>query len=965
MSRDNFDIPEVFRRAMEDAGWGGSGQGEGGERRPSSPNASSQRPNRLLILVSIFFILFISLNWIVFTYTDWLWFNDINYESVWLQQWWFRIGSFLTAFVAALLFLLLNWQIARRRAIKETPPFNPKFLQIKLVGRLITGAAVALSFGFAVTFSSNWETILRYVYRVPFGESDPVFNRDIGFYLFELPFFEQLQQWTISLLVITILGAAGIYALNNIFDIQRGKWQPQHSNVLRRHLALLLGLLLLLMATGYIFNLFNLLYSSRGVVFGASYTDLNVSLYAIYAQMAAVIVLALTVFFNILRFDYRPVALGAAAWVLITLVGGGILPGIVQRYSVDPNEIRQESPFLAHNIALTRLAFGLNEVEVRPFENLTDLTPQDLAENQDILDSVRLWDYRPLETTYDKLQTLRPIYQFNDVDIDRYEINGRTEQVMLSVRELNKPNLSRDSWVNEKLEFTHGYGVVMNPVNQLTEIGQPKFYIKDLPPQSVVDIEITRPEIYYGELTNDVVLVGSERDEYDYPQSPNPVYSRYEGEGGVQLSSGFLQLLFALRYGEVNILLNSEINSETQIQMHRNIQERIRKITPYLKLDTDPYIVIWNGRLVWIQDAYTISDRFPYSEPLRMDDGRRINYIRNSVKITVDAYNGTVNYYVFEPDDPIIQTYQKAFPNLFQPMSALPQGLERHIRYPETLFDIQALQYLKYHVTNERVFYNEEDVWDIPLESFDDANATQPMEPYYILSRLPGEEMLEYLLILPFEPRGDDNDNMVAWLAARSDGEQYGKLIVYELPRQQFVEGPGIIEGRIAQDPEISEQFSLWDVSGSQVIRGNLLAIPINNNFLFVEPIYLQSTSENAVPELKRVIVGTNQDIVMAETLEGAISALFLDDDVEEIIVASPDEDTTVVTIPDDAAATPEASPAPAPNATIQSLIESANAHFEAAQAAQRAGDWSTYGAEIEALEQDLARLAQLVDQSE
>lgn len=967
MSRDNFEIPEVFRRAMEDAGWGNSGQGgdDDGERRPSSPNTPPQRPNRLLILVGIFFALFISLNWLVFTYTDWLWFNDINYETVWTQQWTFRIGSFVAAFLFALLFFMLNWQLARRRAIKETPPFNPKFLQIPLVGRLISGAAFVLAFGFGGTIGGGWETILQYIYRVPFGESDPIFDQDISFYLFELPFFELFQQWALSLIVMTILGTIGIYAINNVFDIQRGKWQPQTSAALRRHLAILLTLLLVLFAIGYIFNLFNLVYSRRGVVFGAGYTDLNVSIYAIYAQLAAVVVLVLAVLYNFFRFDLRPLALGAGAWVLITLVGGGLLPGLVQRYSVDPNEIRLESPYLAHNIALTRMAFGLDQVEVRQFEELEPLSEQDFSQNQDIIDSIRLWDYRPLETTYDKLQTLRPIYQFNDVDIDRYEINGRTEQVMLSVRELNKNNLSRDSWVNEKLEFTHGYGVVMNPVNQLTAVGQPEFYIQNLPPQSVIDIEVTQPEIYYGELTDDVVLVGSRQDEFSYPQSPTPVYSRYAGDGGVLLSSRFRQLLFALRYGEINILLNSEINSQTQIQMHRDIQERVRKVAPFLALDGDPYIVVWNGRLIWIQDAYTISDRFPYSEPVNLSNGQRINYIRNSVKVTIDAYHGSVNLYIADEEDPLIRTYQRAFPDLFQPLSQFPEGLEKHLRYPETLFDVQALQYLEYHVTDERVFYNEEDFREIPLESFNDADSTQPMEAYYILSRLPGEEQLEYLLILPFEPRGEANDNMVAWLAARSDGENYGELVVYELPRQEFVEGPSNIEARIAQNPEISEQFSLWDVSGSNVIRGNLLVIPINNNFLFVEPIYLQSTNENAVPELKRVIIGTNQDIVMAETLEGAISALFVDDGGEQIVVADPVPVEPVEEGENGEEETAVSTPTPSTDATVQELIAEANLRFEAAEAAQRDGDWATYGEEIEALERVLAQLAQLVDETE
>lgn len=961
MSRDNFDIPEVFRRAMEEAGWGtGSGGDDGGEgRRPFPSNSGPQRPNRTAIVIGLFVLLFLSLNWIVFTYTEWLWFNALNYSDVWLRQWSFRVLTFVVSFLIASLFLLINWHIARRNAIKETPPFNPKFLQVRLVRWLINALALFLSFGFASSLGSNWEVILRYLFRVPFDQSDPIFNQDISFYIFELPLFEQLQQWIISLIVLTIIGIIAVHALNNIIDIQRGKWQPQQSNSLRRHVALLTTVLLLLWATGYIFSLFNLLYSPRGVVFGASFTDLNVSRYALFAQMGAMILTAAAVFLNLFRFDLRPVAIGAGLWLLVTLVGGGLLPGFVQRYTVDPNEIEQESPYIAHNIAFTRLAFGLDDVETREFSNISDLDAQDFADNEDVLQNVRLWDYRPLQTTYEKLQTLRPIYQFNDVDIDRYILNNNYEQVMLSVRELNKANLSNDSWVNRNLEFTHGYGIVMNPVDQVNEIGQPEFYIEGLPPRSVVDLPIDRPEIYFGELTNDEVFVGSNQNEFDYPQGQEPVYSRYMGTGGVLLDNSLKRLAFALRLGEINVMLNSEINLETRIQFHRNITERILQIAPYLELDEDPYIVIWNGRLYWMQDAYTVNTRFPYSEPTLFQNNRRINYIRNSVKVTIDAYNGDVNFYMSDPEDPIIQTYSRAFPGLFQPFSAMPEGLFNHIRYPENLFDIQAQQYLRYHITNERVFYNGEDVWNIPQETFDETDNSQQIEPYYVILRLPGEEDPEYLLILPFVPEG--RENMVAWMAARNDGENYGKIIVYELPRQEFVDGPSLIEARISQDPDISQQFTLWGQSGSKIIRGNLLAIPLNNNFIYIEPIYLQSSGENAVPELKRVVVATTNNIAMAETLDEALQAVISG---QPIRIESP-----IISTSGSGETPADLDPTPVPSlgddATIEELIQSANAHFIAAEEAQRNGDWTTYGAELAALEQDLARLSLLVNGGE
>ncbi|KAA3661996.1 MAG: UPF0182 family protein, partial [Chloroflexi bacterium] len=619
MSRDNFDIPEVFRRAMEEAGWNNGGDDDGGGRRPfSQQSGQPRRGNRLPYLIALIFVLLLSVGWIVGTYTEWLWFVELDYQDVWLRQWLFRILTFVIFFIIGTLFLLLNWHIARRRAIQETLALNnPKILQLRGIRWIITGIALFLGFGFASSIGGNWQIFLRYFFRTPFGEVDPLFNNDISLYLFSIPAFEILQQWLLSLLVLTFIGTVGIYAVNNLADIQKGQWLPQRSVSLRRQIAFLGAIILGLWAVGYVFSIYGLLYSGRGVVTGASYTDLNATIYALYAQMAFMGLTALAVLFNFFRYSLRPVGIMAGLWLVVTLVMGGIVPGLVQRYSVEPNELERESPYITHNIALTRLAFDLNEVDVRAFETIEDLDQQTLDENRDVLKNVRLWDYRPLQATYEELQALRLYYQFSDVDIDRYTINGETRQVMLAARELNKDNLPNKAWVNRFLEFTHGFGIVMSPVDQITAGGQPDFFIKDLPPQSNIDLEVTRPEIYYGEQTNDVVFVGSNQNEFSYPgANEQPVYTRYEGVGGVPLDNYLKRVAFAIRLGDTNVLLSDDINQSTRVQFNRQIQTRVNEITPFLTLDSDPYVVVFNGRLVWIQDAYTLSRSFPYSTPI-------------------------------------------------------------------------------------------------------------------------------------------------------------------------------------------------------------------------------------------------------------------------------------------------------------------------------------------------------------
>ncbi|MCP4363282.1 MAG: UPF0182 family protein [Chloroflexi bacterium] len=967
MSRDDYDIPEVFRKAMEEAGWDTSRKGDDDGDRPPLPQRpeGDGRPNRTIWIAGLVIGLVLLFSWLVNVYTEWLWFTAVEFNDVWLTQWGVRLAVFGLFFVVALLLFLLNWLIARRRAIRATPPFNPKFLQIPAVKWLIWGAALFLAFGFASSIAARWGDLLRYFYRTPFGISDPIFSQDISFYLFELPVFTLVQQWVVSLLVITIIGAIAIYALNYIPEIQRGTWRPHESKAFRQHIALLAALILTLWTVGYIFDLYELLYSPRGVVFGASYTDMNAEVYAIYAQMVLMGLASLAMFFNVFRFDLRPLLAAGGLWLAATLILGGILPGIIQRYSVEPNELVREAPYIQNNIQLTRLAYDLNEVETQEYNLGAPLTPQDLDRNAEILKNIRLWDYRPLQDTYKQLQELRTYYQFAEVDIDRYDIDGETRQVMLATRELDKTGLETQTWLNLNLLYTHGYGIVMNPVDQFTTEGQPVFYIQDLPPQSTTEsLNVSRPEIYYGELTKDTVFVNSQQEEFDYPQGSENAYTRYAGAGGVLLDNFLTRLAFAIRLGDSNVLLSNDIDNDTRVMLHRHIQERVSRITPFLLLDGDPYVVVTDdGRLVWLQDAYTVSNRFPYSEPSLWNRSRQINYIRNSVKITIDAYDGTINYYIADDEDPIIKTYARAFPGVFQPLSAMPEDLRNHLRYPVDLFSVQTEQYLRYHMTDTRVFYNQEDVWQIPLELFStdgSANNKVALEPYYVTMPLPGEVDTEYLLIQPYTPVG--KDNMIAWLAARNDVPNYGELIVYELPKQELVFGPLQIEGRIDQEPEISGQFSLWDQRGSSIIRGNLLVIPVNNRFLYVEPVYLLSET-SALPELKRVIVATDTRIAMDTTLNGALASLLQaePEDITEVL-----EELDSGTEPVEGEGTEEvatAVPSSPTDANIEALIQSANTHFEAAQQAQQEGDWATYGEELEALEQDLQQLMEVSEQ--
>ncbi len=948
MSRWDDDIPDAFRRFMEEATRDRSDREEQPPRRPRSAHPVepfwSRRWFWLLILAVV---LLGSVGWLVTTYTEWLWFDAVGYRNIWLRQWGAGVATFLIFFTFAALFLLVNWRVARRQALRAT---GLQLMTLPGMSWLLLAIALFLAFVLGQAAASRWETFLRYFYQVPYGLADPIFGRDVSFYLFTLPVYRIVHGWLSPLIIITLLGIGVIYLGNNLALLRAGNWRwGALPPGLRRQGALLLALLALLWSAGHWLSSYDLLLSPRGVVFGAGYTDIAAILPVLRIQMVLMALVAGALLLLLWRPNPRPALIAMGVWLLVSLLGAGLYPALLQRYAVEPNELARETPYIEHNIAYTRAAFGLADVQEALLTPEQAITSADLEANEAALKNIRLWDYRPLLDSYAQLQELRPYYTFTDVDVDRYRLNGELRQVMLSAREMDKGELENRTWVNQRLEFTHGYGIVMNPVDRVTASGRPSFYIQDLPPQSSVDLPVNRPEIYYGEITADHVYVASALPEFDYPTSEGAVYSNYEGEGGVPISSFLRRLAFALRFAESNLMLSEYITPQTRVMFHRRIQERVTQIAPFLWQDQDPYLIVADGRLVWMMDAYTLSTRFPYSTPSEV--GSRtvppgINYIRNAVKITVDAYDGAVNFYIVDPDDPIIQSYANAFPGLFKPFAAMPESLQAHVRYPEDLFHIQTHQYLTYHIENVQIFYNQEDLWALPQELYSDGQQVE-VEPYYVIFPLPGETEPEFLLIRPYTPAG--RNNMVAWIAARSSPENYGELRVYELPRQELVFGPIQVEGRINQDPAISQQFSLWDQAGSRVIRGNLLVIPLGDSFLYVEPIYLQSQT-SALPELRRVIVASGEQVLMRPTLAEALAALVADAPaVAELDLSGSD---AVFTTP--------GAETPAGTATVAELIATANAHYQAAQAALQAGDWAAYGREQEALGQALEQLQAL-----
>jgi uncharacterized membrane protein (UPF0182 family) len=799
--------------------------------------------------------------------------------------------------------------------------------------------AVIIALLIGLFAASEWQTWLTWRYAVPFNQADPIFGYDVGFYVFTLPFLRFLQGLGQALIILAALGSGAIYMVSG--NLTSGFPSRVAMSVsARRHLALLAAGFLALLALGAWMNRAEYLLQATDLIVGGKYADVHARIPAAFALIvAAVIGVALAVYHAFAARGW-PLPLAAGLY-LVVAAGGGVYATFVQRIVVTPNEQARETPYIEYNIEATRRAFGLSSVTERALSGDAELTRDDIARNRDTLDNVRLWDHDPLRETFSQLQEIRTYYDFVQIDNDRYRINGQLRQVMLSARELNSASLQNRTWVNERLTFTHGYGLTLGPVNQVSAEGLPVLYVQNMPPETEAGFQITEPSLYFGELSNDYVIVRTRTPEFHYPSGDDNVTTRYAGKAGVPLGSLFRKLAFALRFRAYQILLSDDIEAESRVLFNRNIVRRVAMVAPFVTIDRDPYLVLANGRLYWMLDGYTTSRMYPYSSNA---PGTNLNYIRNSVKFVVDAYEGTISAYLADPNDPIAATYARIFPSLLKPLAEMPAALREHVRYPEDLFGLQASVFATYHMTQPAVFYNREDQWQVP--SIDENGTEVAMEPYYTVMRLPGEEGAEFIQMLPFTPRR--RDNLAAWLVARSDPEHYGQLEVFEFPKQKLVFGPRQVVARINQDQVISPVITLWSQQGSQVLWGTLMVIPIEESLIYVRPLYLRGVG-GRIPELRRVVVAYQNQIVMEPTLDAALARLF----------GGPGSPAAAPQTTSNAPAPAQAAPAPgsAPSPVVSALAATAQAHYDRAIAAQRAGDWAKYGDELRALGEVLKQL--------
>jgi uncharacterized protein len=906
------------------------------------------RPRTIVLsLAAIIIVALVVLTLIDHLLVDYLWYGTLGYRGVFSTTVGAEIAIFAVVWLVVFVAIFVSGVIAigssrdreRLRVVRrpdEMVEINLPEL-IRALGErvpwrvIVAGAAAVLALFVAQGEASSWDTYLKGLYGVPFGMTEPAFGKDIGFYIFTLPLLEEIRDLFLVIIVLAALAAIGVYWSRGALDFK--ETPPRVTASAAAQLSVLLALFFVQRAMTYWLGRFDLLLHTDGVVFGLRYVDRILWQPGLWVLVALSLAAAAMCLVNAREGGLR---IPVAAFVVVfgpALVMNLIQP-VIERLWVKPDELRVERPYLERNIASTRHAYKLDTVDVKPFAGQGELTQAALDQDSATVENIRLWDPRPLIDTYRQLQEIRTYYDFKDVDIDRYWINGKYTEVMLSPREMNLDALpeTAQTWVNQHLKFTHGAGLAMSPVNKKDTEGLPVFFVKDIPAKSDVGLKVDQPALYFGEERDNYAVVDSATPEFDYPKGADNVFSFYGGSGGVPVSGFWRRLLFSIYYSDINLLVTENIVKNSKIMIRRNIANRIAYIAPFLNLDRDPYAVIHNGRMVWILDCYTTSDHYPYSQ--RNED--QINYIRNSVKVIVDAYTGDTDFYVSDPDDPIIKTWQRVFPAMFKPMSAMPPDLRAHIRYPEDFFLIQADTYRTYHMTDPQVFYNREDLWGFPRESY--AGQTVPMQPYYVIMRLPGQKEAEYMLMLPMVPSG--RDNMISWMAARCDGADYGHLFEYSFSKDRLIYGPYQIQARINQNPEISRQLSLWNQMGSKVLLGNLLVIPIQDSLLYVEPLFIRAEN-GQLPELQRVIASYSDRVVMGDTLDLTMAALFMNQQPPAPTIAK-----AVSTEP--GAQPPAQNP---PKADMQSAAD----HYNRALSAIRAGDWSEFGAEMKKLGNDLS----------
>ncbi len=906
------------------------------------------KSNGGFIKILAIIIIFGAISSLIGYYVDWLWFKSVNFASVFTITLLNKVVLMVGAFLIAFLFFWFNLYLTKEneRPEGERPEQTENGRDIIYLNQDLTNWARFLQgkntkwaflvislFGAYIvssTLGDQWIVVQQYLHRVTFGTADPIFGQDIGFYFFNLSFYHFAYSLLMLILILTVIMVGLVYLLNATADLFMQDWKEL--TFAKSHLAILLAGILAIKAWGYKLATFEILFSSNGAVFGATYTDIHARLLANRVLMYVALVVVAVILINIFIKKLNWIVYSIGVWLVVSIVLGGIYPTIIQKLVVQPNEFTKEKPYIESGIKFTQMAYGLDEVENKEFSINNNLTMNDIKSNNDTISNIRLWDWQPLGDTYKSLQELRPYYVFNDVDIDRYIVDGRYRQVMLSAREMQQTPEQAKTWVNQRLMFTHGYGLVMSPVTEIAQEGFPQFFIKDIPPQFATDVKVTQPAIYFGEKTDNYVMVNTKQNEFDYPAGDMNVSTQYQGTNGISINSWSRRLLLAWELKDYKMILSSDITNTSQLLMNRNILDRAKKVAPYLTYDADPYIVVGkDGKLFWMMDAYTFSSKYPYSQPY---DQVGNNYIRNSVKIVCDAYTGEMTFYVSDPADPLIQTYQSIFPGLYKPIADMSDDLKSHIRVPVDMFSIQAQIYRSYHISDPAVFYNKEDFWVVPTELA--GGKEQPIEPYYIIMRLPGEKTAEYILMLPYTPTG--RPNMIAWMCARMDGDEYGKTLVYHFPKQETVYGPMQIETRINQDTSISSQLTLWDQKGSSALRGNLLVIPINNSILYIEPLYLQAQSSQ-MPELKRIIAAYGDKVVMDETLDKALIDLF---GQGQPTAVNPITSTTNVGTT---------------GTTVQELSKLARQYYDQANERLKAGDWAGYGDNINKLNETITRL--------
>jgi uncharacterized membrane protein (UPF0182 family) len=882
---------------------------------------------------------------------DWLWFGEVGYRQVYSTEISVRALAGAATFVITIAWLAFHVRQSLA-AISPAPMtfttregFTVALPTRDQVRPLVMVLAAVAAFLLASFVSTQWMTLLNWWHQVPFGANDPVLGYDAGFYVFTLPALELLRGFLLGLIVLAVIGSVALYFVAG--QVALTPFGLRVENRARAHLTWLAAGFFLVLALGAWLSRVQEIVMPSGIIQGASYADAHARMPAALALTAAALVAAGLAIAAAVTGRTR-LLIAAAGIYAVTMFAGQGYAAALQRFAVTPNEQQRETPFMEYNIAATRAAYALDRVEERELPGEATLSRASIEANRETLENVRLWDHQPLLETFGQIQEIRTYYDFVSVDNDRYKINNQSRQVMLSVRELNPAALPNRTWVNERLVFTHGHGLTLGPVNQVTSEGLPVLFVRDLPPVTTVDIDISEPSIYFGELANDYVIVRTRAPEFHYPKGEDNVSSTYAGTGGIPIGSFWNKLLFAIRFRSYQILLSDDITAESRLMFERQIRRRVAKIAPFLELDEDPYPVVSEGRIFWIQDAYTVSDRYPYASA-----AGGVNYIRNSVKITIDAYHGTVTFYAADTTDPIAQTLARIFPDLMRPLADMPPDLRSHVRYPEDIFQIQASVYATYHMTNPAVFYNKEDQWEAP--AVDSGGESRRMEPYYTMMKLPGETNAEFIQMLPFTPRR--RDNLASWMVARSDGENYGKLKVFQFPKQTLVFGPAQVVARINQDQVIAPQITLWNQQGSQVIQGTLMVIPIEESLIYVRPLYLRAQA-GRIPELTRVIVAYQNRIVMEPTFEQGIARLFGQADR----TAAPPRPGTSGT--PDTAGTSTAPPPPgagAPagvdSAAWNRMADEARDTYRRALEAQKAGDWAKYGEEIRRLGELLDRM--------